>query len=838
VSERLGAAFVEVLADTSEFGRSLESGVGDAMRGIGDQIGDSLGGATDKVRRSLTETLDGIGTSLQQTGKKLEGFGGTLNKKVTLPIIGIGTAAVAAFTTVDKGLSEIGKATGATGDELAGMGDVFQTILRSVPEPASVVAAAIGDLNTRLGVTGDALEAVTREALDFARVNNVDVASATQVVGKLLNALEVDAADAGLVMDKLTLAAQMTGISATGLAQNILDAGPAFEELGFGLDKSIALFASFEAAGARPEEVIGSLNLAINKMAQEAGKLDELERGLLKPSELFDDLLESIKEAPDILAATTLASEVFGSRVGAKVAEDIRAGRFEVDDFAEVIAAAGGTVLKTAEETQTFGDRMAIAKNEVLLLGASFGEILAPMIEQAVGAIRGLLERFQDMSPEQREMIVRFGLIAAAVGPVVLILGKLITAVGSIVLGASKFIKGLVAVGKAFVVLGKFILANPLFLIAALLVAIGYVIWKFRDEIIAALVGAWEFVRDRFVAVWEAIKAAFSAAVDAVMGLARSVIERLSEIWSGIVETIQRPFFAVVDWFKEWWPLLLAVFAFPVFAVLAMWNKWGDSIKEFFVNIWTNITGFLKDSFQRLSNLFLYWWTGPIAQNLVEPLMALIERVREFLSNLLNAIRDRFNQIRDTTRTAWNRIKDAVLGPIQELWNRLTGLLGQIRDRISGVFTDALNVIRGRMGEWGQIGRDIIQGIINGITGAAGRLFNSLRDLAGNALGAAKRALGISSPSRLFAGIGADTVAGFVEGIRDGLGDVDRVLGTLGREIPIALQPSLPPGFGGIGGGSGGQTVSVVINNPVAEPSSESINRELRKLAAVGVFGV
>ena len=752
MSERLGAAFVEVLADTSEFGRSLESGVEDAMRGVGDQVGRSLGEANDRVRRSLTETLDAVGTGVQNAGRSVEAFGSSMNRKVTLPIVGIGTAALASFTSIDKGLSEIGKATGATGDELAGMGEVFQTILRSVPEPAAAVAAAIGDLNTRLGVTGEELEQVTREALDFARVNNVDVASATTTVGKLLNALEVDASEAGLVMDKLTLAAQATGISAVGLAQNILDAGPAFEELGFGLDRSIALFASFEAAGARPEEVIGSLNLAINRMAQDAGKLDELERGLLDPAELFDDLLESIKEAPDILAATTLASEVFGSRVGAKVAEDIRAGRFEVDEFAAAIAAAEGTVGSTAEATQTFADRMAITKNEVLLLGASFGEILAPMIEQAVGVLRDLLKRFEDLSPEQREMIVRFALIAAAVGPVVMVLGKMITAVGSIIKAASAVIKVLGFIGKAFFALGKIILANPLFLIAALIIGIVYILWKFRDQIIEAIGAAWEWVKEKTSEFWDWIKDAISTAVEAVVGFVTGLRDK------------------AIDLVRNLW--------------------------EFYRSTWQRIFDFIRD---------------------------VVQRIRDFVVNAFTALRDRvvgaITGMRDSAVERFNGIVDFVRGIPRRILDALGNVLNMLKDA----------------------GRNIIQGLWDGmkavwdrVTGWIGGIGDRIRSLKGP----------LSYDKVMLKDIGQAIIGGLGDGMQDQWKTVSKDLAGLNAEIPMTFSGGgLADALEGvdlptIGGGARGQEINVTINNPVPEPSTESINRELRKLAAVGVFGV
>jgi TP901 family phage tail tape measure protein len=497
----------------------------------------------DALKRNadtLGNRMTALGSNLEKAGSKIAGVGKTLTTRVTMPIIGLGAASVAAFSTVESAIAEVGKATGASGEDLDKFGDNLRNVLRGVPEDADTVGKALGDLNTRLGATGGDLENVTKRALEFARVNNEDVGQSTEVLGKLVNALGLETADAEGIMDKLTLAAQRTGISATKLGQNVLDAGPAFEELGFGLNESIALFAGFEAAGARPEEVIGSLNLAINKMAKEAGKLDELERGLISPAEMFDDFLQTIKDAPDILEATTLASELFGSRVGAKVAEDIREGRFEVSDFAAEIEAVDGVVRDTARETETFADRMSILKNETLLVAESFGEILLPFIEKGVDKFRELVKRFEELSPEQRQQIVRFAAIAAAVGPVVLIAGKLIGAFGTL-------IKTAVLLGK-----GILLLFTPMGAIVAAIaavIAIGVLLWRNWDTVKEKASDTWSSVANAFSRAWEGMKSVAKNVANFIIGYYNAILSGIERAINGIANAINRiPRFTAPSW--------------------------------------------------------------------------------------------------------------------------------------------------------------------------------------------------------------------------------------------------------------------------------------------------
>lgn len=588
-----------------------------------------------KESQGFGAKFEALGKKTEAIGKKVAGAGTALTKSVTLPLVALGGASVLAFSKVEGGLAEIGKATGATGKDLEALGETFREVLGRVPEDADTVGKAMGDLNTRIGVSGEALGDLTAQALAFARVNNTDVAESTKVLGKLLNALEKDASEAESVMDKLTFAAQKTGISATKLGQNILDAGPAFEELGFGLDQSIALFAGFEAAGARPEEVIGSLNKAINKMAKDAGKLDELERGLIKPAELFDELLQQIKEAPDILAATTLASELFGSRVGAKVAEDIRAGRFEVADFAAEIANVSGVVSDTASATETFRDRMDILKNRVMLLAASFGEILVPMIERVVGIFQQLMERFEALSPEQREMIIRFALIAAAVGPVLVIVGKFIAAIGSIIA-----------------------IVNPLTLkIAAVIAIIALLALGFKH-----LWNNSETLRNTVKEVFETIQATIQRVVDRV----KRVLEENSEA----IENLRRMFAAIAAFIVDnVVPVIVTLYSIYIKNLIAAIGFVVEAIIE--------VIAYFVRFIAKLIEIGVA--IGEWATVVVGHISTFLSAITENISNAFSAVRDFIAGVFDSIYTAiTSTIKDAVnfaitaINKLIRAWNGLS----------------------------------------------------------------------------------------------------------------------------------------------------------------------
>ena len=102
--------------------------------------------------------------------------------------------------------------------------------------------------------------------------------------------------------------------------------------------------------------------------------------------------------------------------------------------------------------------------------------------------------------------------------------------------------------------------------------------------------------------------------------------------------------------------------------------------------------------------------------------------------------------------------------------NGFSGVVGAITSKFSGVMESIGGMFKGAV----DIGRNIVEGIKNGITGAIGGLVSAAADMAGKALDSAKRALGIHSPSRVFRDmVGAFIPAGVAVGIQSNLGVLD-----------------------------------------------------------------
>ena len=105
----------------------------------------------------------------------------------------------------------------------------------------------------------------------------------------------------------------------------------------------------------------------------------------------------------------------------------------------------------------------------------------------------------------------------------------------------------------------------------------------------------------------------------------------------------------------------------------------------------------------------------------------------------------------------------AVVGWVAQFASNATSAASQFGSKLRS----GLAAIPGTLGN---IGSNIIQGLVNGVTGAAGKLIDAVKGAVGNAIEGAKNLLGIHSPSRVFRKIGQYVMQGAALGVDDGAG--------------------------------------------------------------------
>jgi Tape measure protein len=145
-------------------------------------------------------------------------------------------------------------------------------------------------------------------------------------------------------------------------------------------------------------------------------------------------------------------------------------------------------------------------------------------------------------------------------------------------------------------------------------------------------------------------------------------------------------------------------------------------------------------------------------------------------------------------KTAFDTFKTSLFNTFDGLKIMFNGFIKVVKSLLSGDLSGAIEgakeIIMGFAKiDLTQLGKDMIQGLINGIGSMAGALWNKMTEMANSAMNAVKGILGIKSPSVVFQGFGVNTVEGFNIGIDKQLPNLENKMLQLSE---IVMKP-----FGG-----------------------------------------
>ena len=284
---------------------------------------------------------------------------------------GMGVAAMKMGDQYKTATDTIRTATGATGQTLAGLTDSFRNVAGTVKEDIGTTATVMSDLNTRLGLTGPALEGLTKYMIEFARVTGTDAATDVQLVTRLFGDWSVATEDQQVTLDKLMRASQATGVSVDDLSLSVVQFGAPLRALGFDLDTSMALLGKWGKEGVNTETVLAGMRMAVANFAKQG----------IDPKEGLPALIDKVKGLDDAQGLLAV-KQIVGQRAANDFFRAIKEGRFDVTDLTAAIADGTDTVASSAADTRDAGDAIAEFKNKILVAVGPITDGLAGIADQ------------------------------------------------------------------------------------------------------------------------------------------------------------------------------------------------------------------------------------------------------------------------------------------------------------------------------------------------------------------------------------------------------------------------------------------------------------------------
>ena len=375
-------------------------------------------------------------------GKKMTGAGKMLSAGLTAPLTAAGTAAVASWKEVDAGLDTIVKKTGATGEAFDDMRQILKNITGDIPTDFETAGAAIGEVNTRFGSTGEELERLSSQFIKFAKLNDTDVSNSIDTVQKALSAFGLGAEDAEGLLDTLNATGQATGASVDTLANGLIQNGTAFQELGLNIEQATVLMGQMEMSGANSETVMNGLRKALKNAAEDGVPLNEA----------LTDLQDTILNGKDGVDGLTAAYDLFG-KSGDQIYGAIQNGTLSFEDLASAATDTSGSVSDAFEGTISPMEEFQTTINDLKSLGAeiveSAGPMLVDMLDSVSKGVESVSEAWNGLSPDMQDMILKVAGIAAVAGPLLLVGGKIIGGISTIAGGIGGLVGKISGLGGA-----------------------------------------------------------------------------------------------------------------------------------------------------------------------------------------------------------------------------------------------------------------------------------------------------------------------------------------------------------------------------------------------------
>ena len=437
------------------------------------------------------QKIAAVGEDLKNLGDKISGVGTTLTKTVTTPIVGLGTVAVKTAADFDTAMSQVGAVSGATGSELEALRDKAREMGSKTKFSASEAAEAMNYMAMAGWKTSDMLSGI-EGIMNLAAASGEDLASTSDIVTDALTAFGLTAADSGHFADILAAASSNANTNVSMMGETFKYCAPIAGALGFSAEDTAEAIGLMGNAGIKSTQAGTALRTIMSNLSGEVkicgssigevtiattnadGSMRDLSAILADCRTAFGGLSESEKAAA--------AEALVGKNAMSGFLALMNAAPADIEKVSSAIANCDG---KSAEMAATMQDNLAgqltILKSQLEELAISFGEILMPAIRQIVTWVQGFVDKLNSMDEGTKNTIVTIGLLAAAIGPVLIIIGKVVSAVGSIMTFIPTLIGGISSIGGGLSALWGILAANPVTLVIAAiaaLIAIFVALWN------------------------------------------------------------------------------------------------------------------------------------------------------------------------------------------------------------------------------------------------------------------------------------------------------------------------------------------------------------------------
>lgn len=803
----------------------------------------------DKVSKNMATK---VGNNITGIGKSMTSVGSTLTKSVTVPLLGIGTAGLKVASDFDSAMSGVKAISGATGEEFDALRAKAIELGGSTAFSANEVAEAMTEM-AKAGWDSQQILDGMGGVLDAAAASGENLGTVSTIVADAITGFGMEAKESTRVADLLTQAANSGTIGINDLGESFKYIAPVAGSMGLSIEDVTTALSAMSMSGIKGSQAGTSLRGMLTRMVkptdQVAAAMDELGITLTNSDGSFKSLDQILSEMRGSFSGLTdeqktyYAATLAGQEGMSGLLSLLNMSQEEYDEIAASMDNASGVAKETAEVMR---DNLSADVEELMgsleSLAIKLASLIVPALRDFVQWLTQLINKFTALDPETQKTILKFAGIAAAIGPVILILGKLVTGIGSIITTFGK-IPGAIAKAKgAFTAVSAAIggISAPVVAVVAVigvLIAAFANLWKTNEEFRNKITAIWDGIKSKFEsfaqgivdrlnalgfdfenfgevvkAIWDGfcsllapifegvfnqVSVILGSALDALTGIFDVFIGIFTGNWDQAWQGVKEIFGAVWDLIKgtfESWATAFKGIADTVLGWFGTtWDETWTNIKQFFVDIWNGIKSFF----------------GNLWENLKSIVSTAIKAIQNTITNILNAIvtfwKNIWNGIKTFASTVWNSIKSV----ITSTFNAIKGTIENILNGISTTWSNIWNGIKSAVSTiWNRI-KSVVSGAINSVKGTIQSILETIKNIWSNGWDTVKNTLS-NAWENIKTGVsnGIDNVVSFVKDlpgkILNALGDVGSLLLDAGKSIINGFLDGLKSAWDNVTGWIGG----------------------------------
>ncbi len=774
------------------------------------------------------EKLKTVGDNISSAGQKL--------LPVTAGVTALGTAAVSTAANFESSMSQVQATMGITKDAMSTVNgesvntmDTLSALAKKMGSETAFSASECAEALNYLALAGydtqqmcDTLPTV----LNLAAAGGIDLAAASDMVTDAMSALGMGVDEAGTMVDQMAKTASTTNTSVAQLGEGILTIGATAKTVKGGtaeLNTALGILANNGIKGAEGGTHLRNVILSLQNPTDKAAACME-QLGLdVYDSEgnmrSLNDILGDLNTSMDGMTAaekSNIIGQIFNKTDLSSVNALLANTGSTWDDLQQSIIDSGGAAQQMADtQLDNLQGQITILKSALEGLAISFGELLLPAIKMIVGWVQKFVDWLNGMDEGTKKVITTVALLAAALGPVLIVVGKVVSAVGTIMTIVPKVAGVINTVKTAFAALNTTMLANPIFLIIAAitaLVAAFIYLWNTNEDFRQFWINLWENVKEVAIAVWEAIKNFFAAAWEAISSTAQAVWNGIKDFFSGLWEGIKTIFSTVVEVIKTIITTYFNIYKTIITTVL-------NAIKTVFTTIWNGIKTVVTTVVTAIQTFITTAWnaiknTVTTVLNAIKTVITTVwNAIKSAVTSVVNGIKSTitsvWNGIKSTVSSVVNSIKNTVTTVFNNIWSGIKGTMGKIVSSIKEGFNNAISFITSLPSKALQWGKDMIMGIVNGIKSCIGAVGDAVSSVANKIKSFLHFSVPDEGPLTDYESWMPDFMKGLAKGIKDSKGMVAKAMD--GVAADMVLNPSAAIQMQG-GGSVSGDSVNELLS--------------------------